>query len=231
MKEMSNDLYQTNEVYTMHIGNNRQEWLDKRIKGIGGSDISAVIGVNSWKNNQELFREKVGGVKDYKEPTKAMRYGTLAEKHIRELFVLDNEGKYQVQYMENAIAQNNEYPFMLYSPDGLIIDLENNQKGVLEIKTTETVKTNDKEKWKEQIPQNYYTQCLQGLIVLGFDFVILVAELKNYEHETNTPYFVRKIYKIEKVNVLEDLQYIKEKEIEFWGNVVAKKEPTLLLTL
>jgi len=36
----------------------RTEWLKKRKLGIGGSDISAVSGVNPWKTAWDVYMDK-----------------------------------------------------------------------------------------------------------------------------------------------------------------------------
>ena len=68
----------------------REEWLQARRNHIGGSDASACVGMNPYKTNVELWEEKTGrrqsediSGKDY------VIYGTRAEEHLRELFILD----------------------------------------------------------------------------------------------------------------------------------------------
>ena len=36
----------------------RKDWLLERAKSIGASDSSAVLGINPWKSNVELWLEK-----------------------------------------------------------------------------------------------------------------------------------------------------------------------------
>ena len=40
---------------------NREEWLNARKKGIGGSDAACIIGLNKYKSNVRLWDEKTGG--------------------------------------------------------------------------------------------------------------------------------------------------------------------------
>jgi len=37
-----------------------EEWLNWRKKGIGGSDVAAVLGISPWKTRRDLFYEKSG---------------------------------------------------------------------------------------------------------------------------------------------------------------------------
>lgn len=34
------------------------EWLRQRTRGIGGSDVAAVLGISPWKTRRDLFYEK-----------------------------------------------------------------------------------------------------------------------------------------------------------------------------
>lgn len=68
----------------------REEWLKARHKGIGGSDAGAVIGVNKYKTNVQLWEEKTGiTIPEDISDKPAVSFGKLAEPHIRELFRLD----------------------------------------------------------------------------------------------------------------------------------------------
>ena len=47
-------------AYRIYDFHNEQEWLSGRMNGIGGSDASAVVGMNPYKSNIDLFEEKIG---------------------------------------------------------------------------------------------------------------------------------------------------------------------------
>jgi predicted phage-related endonuclease len=38
----------------------RDEWLDYRRKGIGGSDIAAICGLSKWEKAIHVYLEKIG---------------------------------------------------------------------------------------------------------------------------------------------------------------------------
>ena len=48
------------EIYRVHDFPDEAAWLAGRMNGIGGSDASAVVGMNPYKTNIELFEEKTG---------------------------------------------------------------------------------------------------------------------------------------------------------------------------
>lgn len=87
-------------------------WLKARGYGIGGSDASAILGMNPYKSNIELFEEKTGRrLPEDISDRSYVKYGTQAEPLIRSLFTLDYP-EYQVVYHENRILRNKTFPFM-----------------------------------------------------------------------------------------------------------------------
>lgn len=51
-----------NDIFKAYDFKNEQQWLKGRMNGIGGSDASAVVGMNPYKSNIDLFEEKIGRV-------------------------------------------------------------------------------------------------------------------------------------------------------------------------
>lgn len=196
----------------------REEWLKERKFGIGGSDAAAVLGLSKWKTNVQLWEEKTGRRKAPDISDKpCVQYGIHAEEPIRQIFAL-NYPEYEVQHEENKIIKHPKYPFLIASLDGILIDKETGEKGVLEIKTTEIVRSTQNEMWKgDNIPDTYYCQVLHYLNVTGFSFVKLVAELK-YEQD----YQARKTYTIQREEVVDEIKYLEQQEIEFWNEYVVK---------
>lgn len=210
----------------MKILSSREDWLEVRTHYIGGSDAAAVLGLNPYKTNLELWQEKTGlmqpediGDKPY------VKYGHEAESHLRELFALDFP-EYEVGYEENNIWFNDSCPFAHASLDGWLTDSEG-RRGILEIKTTNIPQSMQKEKWDHRIPDNYYIQVLHYMAVTEFDFVILKAQLKTVFD--GNPYLQTKHYKIERSEAQEDIDYLMRKEAEFWKCVKNNKKPALLL--
>ena len=160
----------------------RVEWLQKRKKGIGGSDAAAVIGQNPYMTNVELWEIKTGRKEQADISDKeAVKFGVAAEDHIRQMFILDYP-KFFVKHESFKIYENIKHPFIKGSFDGEITDGETGKSGVLEIKTGTIRRATDWEKWggkdfKEiKIPQNYYIQILHYFLVReDFEFAILKA--------------------------------------------------------
>lgn len=203
----------------------REEWLRHRSR-IGGSDAAAIVGLNPYKTNTDLYLEKTGQKESSDISDKPyVLYGTKAEEHLRELFRLDFP-QYQVQYFDNNMYLNSKYPFAHASLDGELTD-EDGRRGILEIKTTNILQSMQKEKWRDRIPDNYFIQILHYLMVTEFDFVVLKAQLKS--EFGGQIYLQTKHYFIERSEVEGDIEYLAEEEARFWKCVEAKRMPDLIL--
>ena len=209
----------------MIVLKDREEWLKNRDR-IGGSDASAILGMNPYRTNIELWQIKTGQLvpEDISEQP-YVKYGTNAEQHLRELFKLDFP-EYQVFYEENNMWLNDKFPFAHASLDGWLID-QDGRKGIWECKTTNILQSMQKEKWNHRIPDNYYIQLLHYFMVTEFDFAVLKAQLKS---EFNGEIYLQtKHYKIERTDVEEDIKFLESSERKFWKWVQNRKRPDLIL--
>ena len=205
---------------------NKDEWKKNRIR-IGGSEASAIIGLNPYMSNVDLWKIKTGQMEQEDISEKDfVKYGTEAEQHLRELFALDYP-QYTVEYVDNNMWLNDKYSFAHASLDGWLIEKDTGRKGIFECKTTNIINSTMKYKWDDRIPDNYYIQLLHYFIVTEFDFAVLKAQLK-WERENNV-FLQTKHYLIEREDVQSDIEYLENKELEFWRMVECKQTPTLLL--
>lgn len=203
----------------------KKEWLENRINGLGGSSASAVLGLNNYMTNVDLWKIKTGKMKAKKVNEDVVWYGTKAEEPLRELFKLTYKDKYKVYSKEYEILQSKKYKWMLGSLDGELEDLETGKKGVYEGKTARINSKRAANEWKDDVPINYYIQILHYLLITNYDFVIINVELK-YEIDNNI-WFVRKIFRFDRKDVMDDLEHLEEEEVKFWQFVEDNKEPPL----
>lgn len=214
------------EPYKIFDFPDEKAWLNGRMNGIGGSDASAIVGMNPYKTNIELFEEKTGRrIPEDISDKPYVIYGKNAEEHIRELFKLDYP-QYEVSHYEYRILQSIKHPFMQASLDGELVD-QDGRKGILEIKTTNILQSMQREKWKDRVPDNYYLQVLHYLLVTNYQFVVLRAHLNSvWGMDVRTQV---KHYFIEREEVMEDLGFLLKEEIKFWGYVESGRKPPLIL--
>lgn len=204
----------------------RKEWLKNRMNGIGGSEISAVVGCNPYMTNVDLWMIKTGQVTPEDISDKPyVRYGTQAEDHLRELFKLDFP-RYRLDYAENNSFRNDKYPWAQASLDGWLHD-ENGRLGVWECKTVNILQSMQKEKWNCRIPDNYYCQCLFYMAVIEADFCILKAQLKSEFKDGIS--IQTKHYSIERADVQDDINILMDAGEKFWHMVCERKRPALIL--
>ena len=213
-------------MVTKKLFNSREEWLQGRKNHIGGSDAATCVGLNPYKDNVQLWEEKVGLVlpedisdKDY------VQYGTEAEEHLRALFALDHP-EYKVFYDPDNMFTNSKYPWMHASLDGELLD-STGRHGILEIKTTNILQSSQWEKWRDKIPDNYFCQVLHYLAVTEYDFAVLKAQIKSGQGERMR--IETRHYFIERKEVEEDIVCLVESERKFWNCVVTGTRPDLIL--
>lgn len=202
------------------------EWRAARTV-IGGSDAAALVGLNPYKTNIELWQEKTGRRTAPDISNEAfVKFGHDAEPLLRGLFALDHP-QYDVGYVENNMFFNDRYPFAHASLDGWLIEKETGRKGILEIKTTNILQSMQKEKWNDRIPDNYYCQVLWYLMVTEVDFAVLKARLRSEWHG-EIRVTVRH-YIIERSEVQEDIDELEKAGWKMWKAIQEDREPYLIL--
>jgi putative phage-type endonuclease len=139
------------------------EWHEAR-KGLGGSDIAAVMDKNPYKSAFTLYAEKTGLIDGSIEPSMPMQMGTAFEPVIRDLFVKNNSEWLKVH--ETGTWGSIEEPRSVANPDG-IIEWDDGSLGVLEIKFSRMY-------W-DKLPEHYNLQVQHYLSVLGLKRGVVVA--------------------------------------------------------
>ena len=204
----------------------REAWLKERNKRIGGSECEALVGLNPWMTNVELWEIKTGR---RKRPdvgsSDLVIYGQKAEEHLRALFALDHPDL-AVWHEPNAIITNDRYPFAHASVDGLLTKADGTL-GVLEIKTATITSGVQKAKWDGKIPFNYMEQIFHYMLVTEAEFAYCVAQLK---WETDGDVFkVTKEYEICREDFLAEIDELLEAEKEFAAYIKKDERPPLVL--
>lgn len=155
----------------------REQWLEARKNGIGGSDAAAILGLNPWKSPLALYNEKIGLLEsDSLDDKEYVEWGNILEPVIAEKY--EKVTGRQLHYPGPFVIQQNEnYPHMLATVDRFIVDCANTL-GVLEIKTTSAYA---EKKWDIEPPEHYQIQLQHSLIVTGLtqgSFALLVGGQK-----------------------------------------------------
>jgi putative phage-type endonuclease len=139
------------------VGMSHDEWLEHRSKTIGGSDASAILGMNSYSSPYSVWAEKTGKLPP-KDDNEAMRIGRDLEAYVAQRFTEATGKKVR---RENNILVNPKYPYAHANVDRMIVG----EDAGLECKTTSSLNIT---KYKNgEFPDNYYAQCVHYMMVTG----------------------------------------------------------------
>ena len=193
----------------------REQWLEYRRLGIGGSDVAAIIGLSPFRTARDVYYDKLGiaAVEGYEGNWVAMEMGNLLEGLVAEIFRRKTGLEvYQVKKM----FQHPDHRFMLADVDSFITTPDGT-KAILELKTTNY---NAKDRWwrdgREIVPPYYETQGRHYMAVTDIDRVFFCCLYGNTEDEA----IIREIRR--------DAAYEEEMiflERQFWEDHVQKKVP------
>lgn len=184
------------------------EWLLDRRKGIGGSDVATILGLNKWKSPYQLWLEKTNQVEiEYTESEPAY-WGNILEEVVAKEFQ-ERTGK-KVR-RRNQVFEHKDYPFLRANIDRDIVG----ENAILECKTANAYLSKD---WDgEEIPLSYLCQVQHYMNVLNREFAYFAVLIGGQR-------FVWK--KVERDQELIDL--ITNRLVDFWEtNVQQNIEPLI----
>ncbi|WP_239405435.1 YqaJ viral recombinase family protein [Frankia sp. Cj3] len=117
-------------------GADRTEWLAARRRGIGSSDISALLGLSAWASPYSLWVDKTTGLAAEGEPTDGPLYwGKTLEGPIADDFARRNG----FAIREPGLVGHPTIPWALATPDREVIDPATGEViGLVEVKTAST---------------------------------------------------------------------------------------------
>lgn len=195
------------EVLISTVDMNRQEWLDARKNGIGGSDVSAIAGLNKWKSPVGVYLDKIGASPDEDSAGEAAYWGNVMEDVVAQEFSIRTGLRVR---RRNAILKHPEYPFMLANVDRLIVG----KREGLECKTASEYL---KGSWEdEEIPAAYLLQIQHYMAVTGYDawhIAVLIGGNK---------FLYKKVERDEEL-----ISYLITIEKNFWKENVLKQIPPM----
>ena len=142
-------------------------WLEFRRRGIGGSDVAAICGLNPYRGALRVWLEKKGQ-SPQQETTEAMELGEWLEDSIAEYFA---KKKGFAIRQSGVILQHPVHTFMLASIDRWV-DEGGGKEGVLEVKN---VGERMAKEWLDlegdnSVPDYYTLQVQHYLAVTGADY-------------------------------------------------------------
>lgn len=186
----------------------RDEWLAARKKGIGGSDVATVLGLNKYKSPFQLWLEKTGQIELEEIDNEAVHFGNVLEDVVAKEFEQRTDKRVR---RRNQLFQHADYPFLIANIDRDVIG----ENAILECKTTNAFLAKS---WEgDEIPQSYLCQIQHYMNVLNREFAYIAVLIGGQK-------FIWK--KVERDQELIDL--MTERLVTFWEvNVLRREEPKL----
>jgi len=190
-------------------GNNmkRAEWLANRKRGIGGSEMAAILGLSPWESALDVWLRKTGRMPE-KEDNPRFLLGRLFESPICALYA---------EQEKVALLKPTE---MIFHPDAPIFGTPDRLvKGVERGFEAKTADISQIDKWGEagtdEVPQHYAIQCHVYMAVTKFP----EWDLGTF-FGMNIPLRVNRIKRDLELEAM-----ILEKATEFWESYVLKDTP------
>lgn len=150
----------------------RAEWLAQRSRGIGGSDVSAILGLNRWSSPLQVWMEKTGRSQE-KRKTWPMMRGNALEGPLLDWFS-EQTG---IGVQRNLRTQvNRADQWMLVNLDGATDD-----GGIAECKTTNWWM---REEWEDgQVADHAELQAQWGMAVTGAPHAWVIVAVSDSDPE------------------------------------------------
>lgn len=186
------------------LGMPREEWLELRRQGIGGSDAAAIVGLDRYRSAFDVYAEKIG-LKPEQPDNEAMRQGRDLEGYVASRFCEQTGKKVR---RRNAILQHPEHHWMLGNIDRWVVG----ENAGFEAKTTSVL---NRAKFNQgEFPPNYYVQCVHYMAVTGAERWYLAVLVLNKSFH---------VFTIERDEA--EVQALIAAEKDFWENHVLKQIP------
>ena len=184
------------------------EWLLDRRRGIGGSDVSTILGLNKWKSAYQLWLEKTGQVELDHTNSEPAYWGNVLEEVVAKEFQERTGLKVR---RRNQVFEHPLHPFLRANIDRDVVG----EKAVLECKTANQYLAKE---WEgDEIPISYLCQVQHYMNVMNYDHAYIAVLIGGQK-------FIWK--RIERDQKLIDM--ITERLVEFWEtNIIEGVEPPI----
>ena len=190
-----------------------------RTKGIGGTDIGAIVGVSPWKNKMDVYLEKVG-ITEPPDENEAMYWGKALEQPLAFRYIRDMPGDgWTLETPKNPDGMrlvHHDLPWYLGSPDGIMWPINDQyEKGGVDFKTTGS-RNGYGEPGSDTVPDHIACQCHWYMGLTGAQWWDVATLFMGYRREFH-------IFHLERNQEIIDNLIAAGKD--FWENHVLPQVP------
>lgn len=143
----------------------RAAWLAARKDGLGASDTAAVLGIDPWKSPLEVYLDKVNPIVHDDTVSEAAEWGSAVEAVVARK-VASRHRHLGKLTPSPGLCAHLDHPWMLATPDRVLVDRDTGREALLEIKTTDS---RNRPQWADGPPPRVLVQVQQQLAVTGLD--------------------------------------------------------------
>lgn len=143
----------------------RVAWLAARKAGLGASDTAAVLCVDPWRTPLDVYLDKVNPLVRDESIGEAAEWGTHLEAVVARRVAARHRDLGKLTPTPGLCAHP-EHPWMMATPDRLLVDRVTGAQALLEIKTTDG---RNKDQWEAGPPPRVEIQVQQQLAVTGLE--------------------------------------------------------------
>lgn len=183
----------------------REDWLELRRNGIGGSDIAGILGLNKYKSPMGVYLDKVGESPHEDETSEAAYWGNMLEDVVAQEFgtrtglAVGNDTR---------MLSHPDHPYLIANLDRVVIG----KPEIIECKTSSAYRAKE---WEgEHVPMEYLIQVMHYLAVTGYEraHIAVLIGGQRFIHKT-----------VERDEELIELMI--DAASNFWNNHVLPKVP------
>lgn len=149
--------------HELYIQERKQQWLIDRQKGLGATDVAAIVGEKAFRSPIDVWFEKTGQAKPMKDNI-VLRRGRYLEPLVVEWFT-EQTGFQVTHNTDYTMHWHPTIPFLYATLDADVV--ESGQLGVLECKTAAG---EGSKKWYSGIPDIYKLQVQSQMMCSSRDF-------------------------------------------------------------
>lgn len=153
------------------------EWHAERSKGIGGSEVGTILGLNPWESAYALWAKKTGKIPSQIEENWAIRFGKAFEDPILQLWQ-EEHPEWDV-FTTGTYADEN-CSFRHANPDALARHKGTGEWMIVEVKTSRNT-------W-DDVPPAYVAQVLHYMGVMKIQRGVIVAVAGMTWNEYEVPF-------------------------------------------
>lgn len=193
----------------------KREWLEARRRGIGSSDMAAILGLSRYGNELTVYHDKRGILPLESDDSEPAYWGRANEASVADRWTMANR---TVTRRVGLIA-NTERPWQMCTLDRRVLECplpaHEREKCALEVKCRDKMKA---PMWRKGVPDDVLAQTLHQADTCGYDHLHVALLIGGNDYRQFT------VFRSEHEQLILDLRAAAG---DLWTHVLEGRAPTL----